>query len=212
MGMYLANITADSLAKVLELDVPEMYVVLAKHSVMGMDRESICDVLAIDSKDIEEVERDPVYQRVRTHIGAMYLESQSTRVFGWDGIESMSLQKLAERIEYEKDSDFLLKVAAVANKAQRRGSQDMGVLDPSKAGKTAITLTQRLVQRFQNGTQTVERELSIHDGSMQRVSFDEVDNLLAVSGRPIIPHATQISTRSGDATFDELSEEMDKRI
>jgi hypothetical protein len=210
--MNIANITAESLSKALGADVPDVYVVLAKHSVMGMDHAAISEVLGVTPGDIKEVEDDELYQRVRTQIGAIYADNQTNRVFGWDGIEEIAIQKLAERIPFEKDSDFLLRVAAVANKAQRRGAKDVGVLDPTRAGKTAVTLTQRMVQRMiGGGTQVVERQLSIHDGSMQRVSFGEVDDLLGVSMKPVAPVVRDITTRDGDL-WDELGEELENQI
>lgn len=183
--MNLANVNAESLSRSLEVEVPEMYVVLAKHSVMGVEAESMCEILGVTIAELHEAESDETYKMVRTQIGAIYAANQATRTFGWDGIEETALQKLAERLPFEKDSDFLLKVAAVANKAQRRGREESNVLDPSKAGRTAVTITQRMVQRLQGGREEriIERELSISDGSMSRVSFDEVDDLLNVSQR-----------------------------
>lgn len=203
--MNLANITAEHLSRSLEVEVPEMYVVLAKHSVMGIESESICEILNVSMAELAEAESDEIYKLVRTQIGALYAANQATRAFGWDGIEETALQKLAARIEFEKDSDFLLKVAAVANKAQRRGKAESGVLDPTKAGRTAITITQRMVQRLQGNSETriTERQLSISDGSMSRVSFDEVDELLNVSQKRQI---------ESELNADELFAEMESKL
>lgn len=209
--MNLANVNAESLSKSLELEVPEMYVVLAKHSVMGTDESTICDILGVEPSELQEVQADPIYKAVRLQIGALAAESSAQRVHGWDGIESLALEKLIERMQYEKDSDFLLKAATLANKAQRRGGNDMGILDPSKAGKTAIVLTQRMVQNFTNygERREVVRELSIHDGSMERVSFDDVDQLLDVKNTaPLPPKGAHTGV---NPTLDELNAEMENR-
>jgi len=209
--MNLANVNAESLSKSLELEVPEMYVVLAKHSVMGTDESTICDILGVEPSELQEVQADPIYKAVRLQIGALAAESSAQRVHGWDGIESLALEKLIERMQYEKDSDFLLKAATLANKAQRSGGNDMGILDPSKAGKTAIVLTQRMVQNFTNygERREVVRELSIHDGSMERVSFDDVDQLLDVKNTaPLPPKGAHTGV---NPTLDELNAEMENR-
>lgn len=209
--MNLANVNAESLSQELELEVPEMYVVLAKHSVMGTDESAMCEILGVDMNELLEVQRDPIYKAVRLQIGAMAAESSAQRVHGWDGIESLALEKLIARMEYEKDSDFLLKAATLANKAQRRGGSDMGVLDPSKAGKTAVVLTQRMVQKFTNQGETREtvRELSIHDGSMERVSFDDVDELLDVRNKVPLPQHNSHQTMT--PSIEELDAEMERR-
>lgn len=213
--MSLMNITAESLTAELEQEIPEMYVVLAKHSAMGMSRESVADIIGTDVSEIEEIESTDLYKMIRMHIGAHVAASQAVRTHGWDSIEETAITKLAARLEYEKDSDFLLKVAAVANKAQRRGGNQMGVLDPSKAGVTAVTLTQRMVQRLQGSRvveQTEERELSIQDGSMKRVTFAEVDELLSVKQSIAIPRAKEISTRQITPSLAELEADLEKRL
>ena len=212
--MNLANITAESFSAAMEREIPEMYVVLAKHSVMGMDSDSICDVLGCEPNELVEVESDQLYKDVRQQIGAMYAEGQATRVFGWDGIEATALEKLAQRIPFEKDSDFLLKVAAVANKAQRRGNNEMGLLEPNKAGRTAVTLTSRMVRKLQYGTEeiTEERRLSIHDGSMGNATFEEVDSLLDVRHRPVMPEQIGISTRNAEPSLEDLTDDLEKRL
>lgn len=210
--MNLANITAESLGKQLECEVPEMYIVIAKHDVMGTDDESLCELIGVARADLDEVRADSTYDLVRQQIGALVAESHATRVHGWDGLEAMALEKLSKRVEYENDSEFLLKTAMVANKAQRRGGGKMGILDPSKNNRTSIVLTERLVQKFQGNYRTEERtrELSIHDGSMERVSFDDVNHLLDMKNSSPIPQARRISTM--DPTQSELDSELMKRL
>ncbi len=183
--MSLMTITAGSLTQSLNQSVPDLYVVIAKHSVLGMDHESICDVLSCTLAEIEEVESDELYKQVRTLIGAAQAQSRVDQTAGWDFIEDTALKNLAARLPFEKDGEFLLRVAAVANKAQRRTAPQDNVLDPGRVkGRVAVSLTSRLVQRLQEGgiteTRTVERTLSIADGSMQNPSFDDVDDFLQV--------------------------------
>lgn len=202
--MNLASITSESLGAQLDKEIPPIYVIVAKHEAMGTADESLCEMIGVGAADLAEVKADPLYEEVRLHIGALMAESQATRVYGWDGLESKALEKLAERIEYENDSDFLLKVATLANRAQRRGGKDVGVLDPTKVNRTTIVLTERLVQRFKGHTEERERtrELSIHDGSMERVSFDDVNSMLEIKNAAPIPTAKRITTR--DPSLDEF--------
>lgn len=201
--MNLASITSESLSKQLDREIPPAYIIVAKHEIMGTPDESLCEMIGVKQADLDEVRADALYTEVRLHIGALMAESQATRVYGWDGLEAKALEKLAEKIEHMHDSETLLKVATLANRAQRRGGRDMSrVLDPSQNNRTTIVLTERLVQRFQGRTEERTRELSIHDGSMERVSFEDVNAMLEVKSAMPIPSAKRITTR--DPTLDDF--------
>lgn len=203
--MSLMNVTAATLSQQLDCEVPVMYVVIAKHSVLGMDDQAIQEVLGCTPEELAEAKADPIYKDVRVHVGAAQAQSRLNQTQGWDAIEDLGIQRLLERLPYEKDSEFLLRVAAVANKAQRRQSKEQNLLDPSKtAGRVAVTLTQRLVDKLRDGTTRVEeRQLSISDGSMRTPTFDEVDSLLQVSR----PGNIRITTESADV-MQQLDQEM----
>jgi hypothetical protein len=207
--MSLMKITAESLTQELGVEVPVMYVLIAKHSVLGMESDSIKDVLGCSAEELAEVERDPLYKEVRIHVGAAQAQSRVQQTTGWDAIEDMAMENLIKRLPYEKDGDFLLRVAAVANKAQRRQQRPEQILDPTRqAGRTAITLTERLVKRITHTSteELQERQLSISDGSMSNPSFDEVDSLLSV--RKSLPDRIKISTKTAEVNFDDLEHDM----
>jgi hypothetical protein len=207
--MSLMNVTAKSLTQDLATEVPEIYVVIAKHAVLGMDRDSICEVLGCTDAELAEVENDSLYKQVRQIVGAAQAQARVSQTVSIDAVEEMAWAKLAERMPYEKDSEFLLRVAAVANKAVRRQGPQQNVLDPSRAaGRTAITLTQRLVRKLSNGAGEIseERSISIVDGTMKQASFDEVDSLLSVSDS--IPRAALIETKTAIPSTEEFDEFM----
>lgn len=213
--MNMHDITASSLTKLLGTEVPDIYVVVAKHSVMGMDSEGIRGILNCELADIQEVESTETYKTVRAQIASAYAEQTVNQTTGWDAIEQTAIDGLMKRLPFEKDMGFLLRVAAVANKATRRVGREAQVLDPSRTlGRTAITLTTRLVQRLNRGgdeERIIEKTLSIHDGSMGNPSFDEVDDLLSVKNTPVLPERVRIQTRNADPTMDDLMEELARR-
>jgi len=203
----LLDITTETLTRDLGIEVPEIYVVIAKHSVLGMDSESIRELLDCTKAELAEIESSESYKTTRLYVAGRYAQQGVDQTTGWDQIEQISMMNLIKRLPFEKDGDFLLRVAAVANKAQRRHQKATGVLDPStRTGRTVITLTQRLTQRLTGGNeQTVEeRQLSISDGSMSNPSFEEVDSLLSVTGKPVLSRAVEIRTRTVEPSFDEL--------
>lgn len=219
--MSLMDVTSESLSRQLDREVPEVYVIIAKHSVLGMDRQGIMEVIDCEESDLIEIENDGLYREVRNIIGALHMQVAVDQTTGWDKLESLALKNLIKRAEmtgpHGADPEFMLKVAAVANKAARRASagREHGILDPA-AGQTAkINLTTRLVRSFTRDggteTQTIEKQLSISDGSMKNPSFGEVDDLLSVHGTPALPQRVEISTSTPDVSFDELDEDMKER-
>lgn len=182
--MNLMKITADSLSRDLETEVPDVYVVIAKHQITGLTNESIAEIIGCEASDIDDACAEPLFKQVRQMIGALAAQSSANQPFIWDSLETIAGQRLLDRIETERDPEFLLKVAATANKMNRRSKlHDNGILDPSRSpGRAAITLTSRMVERITaEGHREVkaERTLSIHDGSMANPSYEEVDGLLA---------------------------------
>ncbi len=209
----ISTITAESLTEVLEVEVPDTYVIIAKHRVLGMDTLAISDILGVEQADVDEVEENELYQRVKAILAVKHADMQAKQSLGWDDIESLAVEKLVERLPVEKDSEFLLRVAAVANKATRKQQKDSRVLDPSaNNGTTAITLTQRLVRKItKHGDGAVEetRQISISDGSMEQCSFSDIDSMLAVSTQPVRTREVQAAQDSSKVSLTELSEHME---
>src|SRR3546814_21198255 len=71
---------------------------------------------------------------------------------------------LSKRAGLEKDTDTLLRIAAVANKAQRRMTQkEEHVLDPASAvARVPLKLTKRFTEKLN------------HDGSVERSESQEI--------------------------------------
>lgn len=207
--MSMMDMTVDSLTKTIGEPVPEMYVIIAKNSVVGLDAIQIAELLGVTRAEIEEVLRDETYKSVRLLIASEYAKESLDADFSWDAIESASLKNLAKRVPHTQDTDQLLRIAAVANKAQRR-HRDLGpkVLDPSIGGvRIPLVLTERIVRKLQaNGdaTETRERRLSLTDGSAGNPSFLEVDKMLGVTARQQIGDKVKIRTHEPDFGLEDL--------
>ena len=214
--MSLMDVTHESLTRQLEREVPEVYVIIAKHSVLGMDDEAIREVIGCEQSELSEVLNDPLYREVRLIIGGMHAQQGIDQTTGWDKLEQLALKNLVRRAELPNvDPEFMLRVAAIANKAQRRhqAGKEAGVLDGT--GRTAkISLTTRLVRSFNRSgeeTQTVEKQLSIADGSMGNPSFEELDGLLNVSNAPALPQHIEVRTATPEITLEELDADMKRK-
>lgn len=207
--MSIMTMNADSLSATLETAVPEMYVIIAKNSVTGMSAEGIGDLLGVTTQEIQEIQTDEVYKNVRLLLASEYARSVVETDFTWDAIEEQALQNLAKRVPFEKDTDTLLRIAAVANKAQRRSSPMKDrVLDPALGGtRIALNLTSRIVKKLNaNGSQSVEetRQISVTDGTATNPSFEDIDALLNVTRRPQVASMMKIQTHEPDFDLDDL--------
>lgn len=209
--MSLLSMTADSLSRDLGEPVEEVMVIIGKHEVQGFDSKTISELLGLTLTDIESVQATQLYQNILLLMKVEYSKGRVGVDLSWDGIEEVALERLFERVKVERDGDFLLKVAAVANKAQRRANPNK-VLDPANAGtRIPLTLTRRTVERFgADGSREVGREetMRINDGRMTQPTFGDVDALLSVSQKPFMPKDIEVKVTHVDPTADDLLQDF----
>ena len=185
-----AALTVDSLKSILGREVEEIHLTVAKSSVLGLDPDTIANTLGVSKQEIEELMDLQDYKDVRLLVGAEQAKDRVERDFGWDGIENSALRKLARRTELENDTDTLLRIAAVANRATRRTAPPKeSLLDPSQAGaRVPLTLTRRFTEKLNGQGQLVERtetqQISVLNGSAVNPTFKEVNSLLQGDANP----------------------------
>jgi hypothetical protein len=200
--MSISTMTAATLTEQIGEPVPDVYVLIAKNSVAGLDSTGIADVLGVTREEIEQVVQDQVYKSVRLLIASEYAKTQTEKDFTWDEIEHTALSNLAKRVPYEKDTESLLKIAAVANKAQRRNSNSSRVLDPTLgSGRVALTLSRRITERLAaDGSKSTEetQQISVLDGSAKNPTFETIDGLLGVTRKPQLPENMAVKTHTPD--------------
>jgi predicted XRE-type DNA-binding protein len=205
--MSLMTATAESLSAEIGAEVNEIHLLVAKNSIAGLGASEIAEVLGVSQSDVAEIQSEETYKAVRLLLATDYSRQQLTKDFGWDDIEATALKNLAKRVGLERDTETLLRIAAVANKAQRRmPTNQKDVLDPSAGGtRVALNLTQRITERLQNGaTRSVERQISVLDGSAKNPSFDDIDKMFGVTAKPALPSVMKFSTHEPDFTVDDL--------
>lgn len=183
----ILGITKDDIARDLELEVDESYLVLAKHDVMGTPEETLCQILDVDSATIRAWKDDSEYKAVRGYVAGRYANSMAIQSAGWDEIESLGIQGMVEILKTNKDPDVLLKAAAVANRATRRTKNQNETLDPSKTGnQTVITVTSRMIDAIVNHNRVTAQtvEASITSGQLVTPSLKELDSVLQIEQAP----------------------------
>jgi hypothetical protein len=207
LALSLVSLTPETLSRDLGEPVEEVMVIIGKHEVMGFDSKSIAELLGVTQEEVDQVRELQLYKNM---LLLMKVEQSKGRIDTdnyWDAIEQVGLERLFERVKIERDGDFLLKVAAVANKAQRRTRGEQ-VLDPAAAGtRIPLTLSRRIVKKLHSdGTseEGIEETMRINDGRMVHPTFGDVDALLSVSQKPFLPKDIAVKTVVHDPTVEEL--------
>lgn len=210
--MNMMVMTADSLSKQVNAPVPEIYVTIAKNSIVGLDSASIAELLGCERTEVDQVLDDQVYKDIRLLMAAEYARGKIDADFSWDSLEQQALKNLSKRMHLEQDPDFNLRVAVMANKAQRRMT-DSGpkVLDPSQGGaRVPLNLTSRIVKRLnaKTGDASIEvtRSVSVTDGTAVNPTFEDIDHMFGVSARPMVVENATARTTDAEFSVEDMAE------
>lgn len=177
------QLTIEGLSRELGFEVPELYLTIAQHFAYGVDAAGIAEVLGVTTEEVLELQLDEEFKQVQMAVSAHHAKRSVEMDSNWDAIEQRALGNLATSLQYNKDPELNLRVAAVANKAVRRHRKEQRVLDPSHMGtRVQITLTHRMIEKLQGGKESAvsEREFSIKSLN-HAPTFEEVDELLGVA-------------------------------
>lgn len=206
--------TTESLSRALGREVEELHLTVAKSMVLGLDVDMLSQSLGVEKSEIEDLIQTQDYKDIRLLVGANHVENQVKRDYGWDEIEQSSVNRLAVKAERENDTDTLLRMASVANRAIRRTAPPKdAILDPSQAGvRVPLTLTRRYTEQLNHQGAITSRsetqQISVLDGSAVNPTFKEVQDLL----RPVIENpgvksikaAIERATENADSDFEAL--------
>ena len=104
----------------------------------------------------------------------------------WDHLQITAAEVVMENLRFNKDADFALRVAAIANKAVRRGGALNPAIDGGHQPRTTISLPHIFVTVVQNnqGQVDVKKPLVIDPNGVpqQRIKSmlpTEVNNILS---------------------------------
>jgi hypothetical protein len=182
----MAQMTLKDLNQLLGREIPEAIFVIAKSVVMGMTPEQIATTMQLEREEVEGVLELDDFRDLRLLLGAERQKELVEIDSGWDGIESLAVERLYRSMKHESDPELLAKVAALANRAERRTRPKDAALLLDSTGATQrvpLTLTKRFTERLAAGGEVTERieeqTVSILSGRMVNPTFDEVQKKLA---------------------------------
>lgn len=212
--MSLLDLTKMEISKLTGRVIEDVHLVIAKNSVLGVDLESIAVLLGVPKQEIEEIQQTDEYRETRLLIAGEYAKTSADKDLTWDAIEAMSLSNLAKRVPREQDTDTLLRIASMANRATRRQTPKINdVLDPAHGGtRVALNLTKRMVTKINASgeqLQISEEQISVVNGTAVNPTFEDIDKLLGVSARPKLPDKIGYRAHGSEISLESLAREFD---
>lgn len=206
--MNMMTMDSDSLALAIGEPVDDMVVIIAKNALVGLDSKTIAELLGVEEVEVQLIQQGEVYKSVRLLLGAEHAKSLVETDIGYDSLEKMAIENLIKRIKTDRDPDFNLKVAALANKASRRVMANKNqVLDPASGGaQIPLQLSKRVVAKINaDGSKQIEttHQISLKNGTAVNPSFSDIDSLLGVSAKPKLMSPTA-RLDDDDFTIDDI--------
>lgn len=135
----------------------------------GVPLEQVADAVGLSLGRVAQIKEEKEYGEIYQKLASEHFEKYQDMNDGWDLVESMSQAVLLENLKWNKNPDFALKAAMVANKATRRGQHANN--QPIPAGRAGAAVIINLNTRFVTGKETLD--ISAHpqaqtiDGKVQ---------------------------------------------
>jgi len=206
--MEHTDITRERAEVELVLDVDEATFGVVRSLYAGMSPEGVAKAYSVPVEEITELIRQPEYMQLSAWYHAQSISREHNVDEGWESLESQAVKNLNDVMTLNKDPELNLKIATIANRAQRRHKQPSSTpLDPNKSGRlVTISLNERYVKELGDGTtQVVERSATVDTlQEFSQPTLDDLSGCLGTSGKPNesqVPHAL-------DGMYEEIVQDM----
>lgn len=129
----------------------EKYELIANMQSQDILESEILLVVGCAAEQFAEIQLDPDYVAMRAQVAQEKFNAIQNKNEGWDAVEERALENILTNLTWMKNPDYALKVAAVANRANRRTKSNHNVtLSPEALGaRIVINLNQQFVDRIQ---------------------------------------------------------------
>ena len=166
-------------------NAPELFDKIGSLMLLEVSKDQIASIIGCSVKELDEILEREDYQKAYAAKLFEEVEAQKTRNTGWDEIESQALLHLLNSLDsYAMDAEFILKVAALANKAQRRQPLQKPISAVSEQPTVVLQLNQTFLQRleqYEKGSRPA-REFPAKDN--QILDADKVEDILSFRPGP----------------------------
>lgn len=123
----------------------------ASLAVAGVPTHQICAVLQISDEEFNELQASEEYKLIYESLLENELEREEqfkTLNSAWDTLEANALSRLYDLVSWNGDPEFILRIAAVANKSIRKSVTHARPIDGAVAANATITLNQNFIQKL----------------------------------------------------------------
>lgn len=122
----------------LSSDQHALYKKIAGMMALNCSQAEIARATSLTDGRISQIVNDAIFQEHFKEQAAELTEQQELINQGWDAVEEKAIAGVLAVLQWNKDPDYALRAAAVANKAQRRGSDARQPLGVANAGPQVI--------------------------------------------------------------------------
>lgn len=141
----------------LGFEVEDTDILISSYMCHGMSQSEICDTLGVESGELKALVESEDFQSIRQVVQLEIARGKVDIDGGWDSAERAAIHSVNEYIDANPlDIDTALKIASVANKAERRGEKANQAIGGQQGGVVTISLKQTYVNAIQNGNQMKE--------------------------------------------------------
>lgn len=172
----------------------DKYIQIAHMIIAQVPQNQIAEAMGYaDESRISQILQEPTYQAIENKLRLEKIEQ--TRAFNdsWDGAEAKALNLVHEYLETGADAEYALKVAVMANKAQKRG-RNAGAIPGQNGMRAAIGLPTHVVQNLQQNNFQLNIEKTedkdgenVDDKPQQRINSvlpTQVEKILSKAVQP----------------------------
>ncbi len=125
------------------------YEYVAHMELMGTPQISIASALQLSEGRISQILAEEEYQVVKAQIASKdYLDRKEVRD-NWENMELVATRNVLATLKYNKDPDYNLRVAIMANKADKRG-HNVTPIQAQQGMRASVNLPTIYVQNIQN--------------------------------------------------------------
>lgn len=144
----------------------EVFERIARLRVKAVPDNDIGAAMGFSASDMREILEDAAYLEIETRLRVEELEAEGEVDTGWDALERQAqkgLMAIAKTQRGQADPDFMLRLGALSNKAERRANirikrgQDRAPISANNVRPVVINLTANYVNKLQTGMAQVAR-------------------------------------------------------
>lgn len=115
-----------------ELDRAEVWEQVAQLYVVGVSQREIAECIGVDESRVSQIRAEEGYLAIEARVSTEKIQRAQSFNDAWENAEAKALNVINASLENNHDPLFALKVAQIANKAEKRGSRSLqGVINGS---------------------------------------------------------------------------------